>query len=277
MIAGIVIAVIGIIIYMTNTEVNPVTGRKQHIAMNVDEEKAMGLQAAPRWRRRWAARSTPSRTCVPGIVAIDRTKDRRESDAKNSPYVGNYHFSLLNDPDASTPSHSPAASVFITKALYDKLSVAKPSSRAYSAMRSATSSPVTRPSSWPRPARPDAHPRLRRRRQRQRRGRKAAAVAAMVNQLTQLKFSRADESDADQLGLQFMAQAGYDPTAMLDVMKVLKEASKGGGRQPEFMQTHPLPETRLVEIKLTLHRQYPDGIPKTLTRGRSIPGRSSAS
>ena len=59
-------------------------------------------------------------------------------------------------------------------------------------------------------------------------GRQAAMVAAMINQMAQLRFSRDDESEADQLGLKYMAQAGYDPTAMLDLMRVLQEASKGG-------------------------------------------------
>src|SRR4051812_25172487 len=102
-----------------------------------------------------------------------------------------------------------------------------------------------------------------------RRGREAAMAAAMVNQMTQLKFSRGDESEADRYGLKYMAQAGYDPSAMLDVMKILKEASKGA-RQPEFLATHPLPESRPKEIHDILSHDYPDGIPRDLDRGRSL-------
>jgi predicted Zn-dependent protease len=36
-------------------------------------------------------------------------------------------------------------------------------------------------------------------------------VAAMVNQMSQMKFSRSDESESDQYGLRYMADAGYDP------------------------------------------------------------------
>ena len=74
-------------------------------------------------------------------------------------------------------------------------------------------------------------------------GRNAQMVAAMVNQMGQLHFSREDESEADHVGLHYMAEAGYDPSAMLDVMNILKEASKGAS-PPEFLATHPLPETR---------------------------------
>jgi predicted Zn-dependent protease len=56
---------------------------------------------------------------------------------------------------------------------------------------------------------------------------------------------------------------------MLDVMKILKEASQGS-RQPEFLATHPMPETRLKEIADILSRDYPDGIPTNLTRGRPL-------
>ncbi len=56
---------------------------------------------------------------------------------------------------------------------------------------------------------------------------------------------------------------------MLEVMKILKEAS-GGSSQPEFLQTHPLPETRLVDIQNQIKKNYPDGIPTDLTKGRPL-------
>jgi predicted Zn-dependent protease len=101
------------------------------------------------------------------------------------------------------------------------------------------------------------------------RGRQAQLIAAMVNQMTQLRFTREDESEADRYGLKYMSQAGYDPSAMLDVMKILKEAARGS-RQPEFLSTHPLPETRLREIQRILDERYPQGIPSNLGRGRSL-------
>ncbi len=101
------------------------------------------------------------------------------------------------------------------------------------------------------------------------RGRNAQLVAAMVNQMTQLRYSREDESQADQYGLKYMAQAGYDPSAMLEVMKILKEAS-GGAHPPEILATHPLPETRLEQIRAELEHDYPNGIPSNLTKGRSL-------
>src|SRR5262249_17992243 len=55
-------------------------------------------------------------------------------------------------------------------------------------------------------------------------GQRAAAVAAMVGSLVNMRFSRKDESEADSFGVKYMSQAGYDPRAMADVMRILKEA-----------------------------------------------------
>ena len=70
----------------------------------------------------------------------------------------------------------------------------------------------------------------------------------MVNQMMQLRYSRQDESEADRYGVDAIAQAGYDPKAMLEVLQILKEAS-AGPRPPEILSTHPLPETRIHELE----------------------------
>ena len=45
-----------------------------------------------------------------------------------------------------------------------------------------------------------------------------------------------------------MLEAGYDPTSLIGVMKILKEAS-GGQSRPEFASTHPDPENRIAKIE----------------------------
>ena len=88
----------------------------------------------------------------------------------------------------------------------------------------------------------------------------SAAVAMMVGQLINLKYSRNDELEADKLGVDFMAKAGYDPRSMIEVMEILKEAS-GGGHTPEFFQTHPNPDNREGKIKAEIARVFPGGCP----------------
>ena len=59
-----------------------------------------------------------------------------------------------------------------------------------------------------------------------------AAMAQMVGQIINMKYGREDELESDRLGVQFMVDAKYDPRALIEVMKILEEASGGGGRQP---------------------------------------------
>src|SRR5205085_1898726 len=100
-----------------------------------------------------------------------------------------------------------------------------------------------------------------------RNGQAAAVLAQMANQMIMLKYSRGDESQADACGLRFMTEAGYDPRAMIDVMKILQDASKGN-RQPEFLATHPDPGNRIEAIQRWL-KEHPD-LAKNLTRGKKL-------
>ena len=63
-----------------------------------------------------------------------------------------------------------------------------------------------------------------------------------------LKFSRADESQADGLGFKYMVAGGYDPRKLIDVFRMLEGVSQqaGAGRLPQWMSTHPDPENRLA-------------------------------
>ncbi len=63
-----------------------------------------------------------------------------------------------------------------------------------------------------------------------------------------LPYSRLQESEADQLGLIFMALAGYDPRQALGFWQRMAAQSEGGS-PPEFLSTHPAHETRMERIK----------------------------
>ena len=64
-----------------------------------------------------------------------------------------------------------------------------------------------------------------------------------------LPWSRGQESEADHLGLIYMAKAGYHPSAARDLWVRMAELGKGQARQPEFLSTHPAPETRIKQIE----------------------------
>jgi metalloendopeptidase OMA1, mitochondrial len=75
-----------------------------------------------------------------------------------------------------------------------------------------------------------------------------AALGAGVSVGVLMPFSRAQESEADHLGLIYMAEAGYHPSAARDLWVRMGEASKGR-QQIEFLSTHPLPATRITQIE----------------------------
>lgn len=65
-----------------------------------------------------------------------------------------------------------------------------------------------------------------------------------------LPHSRAQESEADHIGLIYMAQAGYNPEAAVDFWQRFAEYNEQqGGGTPWFLRTHPLDETRIDRLK----------------------------
>jgi predicted Zn-dependent protease len=75
-------------------------------------------------------------------------------------------------------------------------------------------------------------------------------VAGMGEQLLSLTFSRSDESEADLVGMDLAARAGYDPAAGITLWRKMGAASQGG--PPEFLSTHPTGPTRIKDIEANL-------------------------
>ncbi len=73
----------------------------------------------------------------------------------------------------------------------------------------------------------------------------AYGVGAQVGAL--LPYSRKHESEADELGLYFMALAGYDPNQAPVFWE--RMAQGGGGQPPEFLSTHPGHDTRISDLR----------------------------
>jgi predicted Zn-dependent protease len=77
-------------------------------------------------------------------------------------------------------------------------------------------------------------------------------LANMGGQLLKLTYSRSDESEADLVGMELAARAGYDPAAGLSLWEKMGAAAKG--TPPQWLSTHPAGTTRMADIRKNLPR-----------------------
>lgn len=71
-----------------------------------------------------------------------------------------------------------------------------------------------------------------------------------------LPNSRTQETEADLMGLELMARAGYDPNAAVNLWQKM-QAAEGRGEPPQFLSTHPVSSTRIANIRAMLPRVLP--------------------
>jgi predicted Zn-dependent protease len=81
------------------------------------------------------------------------------------------------------------------------------------------------------------------------------AVAQTGANLASLKFGRDDESEADLVGMELAARAGYDPRAGVSLWQ--KMAANNKGAPPEWLSTHPSGNSRIAEIEANLPKVMP--------------------
>ncbi len=272
-IAGII--VVGTLIkFFGNTQENPVTGEKQHVALSVSDEISLGLQSAPSMARQMGGEFDPNSKSGVLVREVGELLVA-QSIARKSPYK--FQFHLLRDPNMVNAFALPGGQVFITVGLLTRLQneaqlagvlgheighVIHRHGAQHMAKGELGQMLVTAVGIASSDERSS--------------GRTNQAIAGMVNSMLQLKYGRGDETQSDQFGLEAMAAAGFDPSQMLGVMKVLAEVSKGN-RQPEWMSSHPFPEHRHEIIETWLSEKYPNGIPESLTVGRKFKSREQDS
>ena len=85
-----------------------------------------------------------------------------------------------------------------------------------------------------------------------------AAIAAIggISSQYQINFTRANEEEADRVGMQLLARSGFDPFGMPNFFQKLQQATRYYGSAPEFLLTHPLTSSRIADA-IARAEQYP--------------------
>lgn len=86
-------------------------------------------------------------------------------------------------------------------------------------------------------------------------GQLGQTVTSYGAQLLTLQFSRSDESDADLVGMELAARAGFDPRAGVTLWQKMAAASKGA--PPQWLSTHPSGNSRIADIQANLPKVLP--------------------
>jgi predicted Zn-dependent protease len=257
------LALFAYISYVGNVQENPITGEKQRVAMDPEQEVAMGLQAAPEMAAQFGGleRDPRARAMVEqmGARLLEALDQVLVSKGRQNPY--RFQFHLLADPKTINAFALPGGQVFITNALFRRLET---EGQLAGVLGHEVGHVLMR------------HSAQRLAKEKLTQGLVGAAgvaggsvdsarMAMMVGQMINMKYGREDELESDKWGVLLSAQAGYDPRAMLGVMRILDEATGGGGGPPEMMSTHPKPANRAAYIEGVLKEVFPQGIPEGLS------------
>jgi predicted Zn-dependent protease len=257
LIIGIIIALFAVGSYFFQSSENPITGETQRIALSPEQEIALGARSAPEMAAQLGGLSRNEKASR-AVKAIGARLVARSVAAK-APYK--YSFHLLADPRTVNAFALPGGPIFITEGL---LGLLRSEAEVAGVLGHEIGHVIAR------------HSAERLAKQQLTQGLISAVLvgsgdyttaqlAQMVGGMINMKYGREDELESDALGVRIMAEAGYDPRALLRVMEVLDKASSGS-RQPEFLSTHPNPGNRQEQIKTEIAKRFPGGVPEGLTR-----------
>lgn len=258
-VVALVMVAMALISYYGSRSYNPVTDETQYVAITPEQEIALGLQSVDQMAAQHGG-VYPDESLQELIDSVC-AQIIQNSDAANTDWP--FECTLLADQESVNAFALPGGQMFITAALFNRLEtegqlagvmaheighvVARHSAQQIAKQQLSQGLTGAAVIAAYDPSDP--------------RSAGAAQVAALISNVVNMRFGREDELQSDELGVLFMAQSGYDPRSLVDVMMILAEAG-GGNRQPEFMSTHPYPENRIEEIQRHIRELFPDGVPE---------------
>lgn len=243
---------------------NHITGKTERVAMTEEaDEVQMGLQAVPQMAQMHGGRHRNEAECAHvqqmGEQLLRALDSYLTSQGRHNPYREYFRFTLLADPQTVNAFALPGGQIFITQALYRDLET---EGQLAGVLGHEIGHVIER------------HSNKRMAKEQMFQGLAAAGgiaggdqnsarMAQMITSMISMKYGRDDELESDKWGVRLTTMAGYDPRAMIGLMKVLERASGGAG-PPEFMSTHPKPANREAYIQAVIDQEFPEALPPDL-------------
>jgi metalloendopeptidase OMA1, mitochondrial len=228
------VAIIALSLLLAGCQTAPVTGRQQLILMSDQEASAMGLQAYDQILQEKGVANDPQKTALVRQVG--------ERIVKVTPLANlDWQINLIND-DTPNAFALPGGYIGVNTGLF---TVAQNEAQLAAVLGHEVGHVVAH------------HPAERISRQMMVEtglGVVGGVTPELVNIASSaatlgliLPFSREQEAEADAIGLQYMARAGYDPREAVKLWQNFAAAGSGG--TPEFMSTHPAPGNRIANLE----------------------------
>jgi predicted Zn-dependent protease len=261
LIIALVVAGFALFSYCSSQEYNPVTEENQHVALDMEDEIALGLQAAPEMAQQFGGLHPDEQA----QAYLDQICQRLVSQSEVQTTDWPFECHLLADTETVNAFALPGGQLFITAALFEQMEtegqlagvmaheivhvVGRHAAQQIAKQQLTQGLTGAAVLATYDPDNPNSQG--------------AAQVALLIGQLVNLRYGREDELESDRFGVQFMSEAGYDPRAMVRVMEILAAANEGP-RPPEFFSTHPNPDNRILRIEEAIAAEFPSGVPEGL-------------
>lgn len=240
-------AIISLCSYCATTVENPITGEEQRVALSIEQEIALGNKSAPEMARQYGGALRDAE--VQALVDSIGRRLINHSIVREAEY--DFEFTVLAEDQIVNAFALPGGPIFITQALFNRFEtedqvagvlgheiahvIARHSAEHLAKAQLTEGLAGAAVIAAYDPENPQS-------------SRQTAIISQMIGQVLNMRYGRADELEADRLGVQIMMEAGYDPYAMIRVMEIL--ANSGPElRPPEFFSTHPNPSNRIEKIR----------------------------
>lgn len=246
-IIGLVMAAIAYFSYLGKSQENPLTGESQKVSLTPEEEVALGLQSAPQMAQEYGGLYPDQQVQqqVSGVGNKLLQAFNRELQAKGIQNPYRFNFYVLRDGQTVNAFALPGGQVFITAGLLSRL---KSEDQLAGVLGHEIAHVIHRHSSE-QMAKTEFYQGLAGAASASAGDLGAGQIASYVANMKLLKYGRDDELESDEFGVKYMVGAGYDPSAMIEVMKILAEASGGDINRDDFNSSHPSPANRIARLE----------------------------